>query len=77
VLPVFLPGCLGCREKEPINREAEKACPVTRNKIDTTENPQYIREFPLAVTLTILVVQGSNVQERFERIVHQAQLVDL
>ncbi|MDD1684786.1 MAG: thioredoxin family protein [Methanoregula sp.] len=74
VICFFQPGCMGCMEQEPINREVEKACAVTIEEIDATENPQYIREYQLKVTPTIIIVQEGTVRERFEGVVHQEQL---
>jgi thioredoxin 1 len=74
VLCFFQPGCMGCMEQEPINREVEKALGVTIEEIDVVPNPQYIKDYQLKVTPTIVVVLDGNVRERFEGVVHPEQL---
>jgi thioredoxin 1 len=68
------PGCIGCMEQEPINREVEKALSLTIEEIDATVNPQYIKDYQLKVTPTIVIVQDSTVRERFEGLVHPERL---
>lgn len=70
------PGCMGCAEQEPINREVEKAAGIAIEEIDAVENPQYIREYNLTVTPTIIVLQDGAVRERFEGVVHPEQLAE-
>jgi len=70
----FQPGCMGCMEQEPINREVEKALGVTIEEIDVVQNPQYIRDYQLKVTPTIVIAVDGNVRERFEGVVHPEQL---
>jgi thioredoxin 1 len=74
VLCFFQPGCMGCMEQEPINREVEKGLGVTIEEIDAVQNPQYIKDYQLKVTPTIVVVLDGNVRERFEGVVHPEQL---
>jgi thioredoxin 1 len=65
---------MGCMEQEPINREAEKVLGLTIEEIDAVENPQYIKEYTLKVTPTIILIQDGIVRERFEGVVHREQL---
>jgi thioredoxin 1 len=75
VISFSQPGCMGCMEQEPINREVERALGVTIEEIDAVQNPQWIKDYQLRVTPTIVLVQDGAVQERFEGVVHQEQLV--
>lgn len=70
----FQPGCMGCMEQEPINREVEKKLPVSIEEIDVIENPQYVKEYQLKVTPTIVIVQDGMVKERFEGVVQPERL---
>ena len=74
VLCFFQPGCMGCMEQTPINREVEKTLGITIEEIDAVKNPQYIREYGLKVTPTIIVLHDGEAKERFEGVVHQEQL---
>ena len=74
IICFYQPGCMGCMEQEPINREVEKALSLTIEEIDATQNPQYIKEYQLKVTPTIVVIQDGTVRERFEGLVHPEQL---
>jgi thioredoxin 1 len=74
ILCFYQPGCMGCMEQEPINREVEKALNITIEEIDAVENPQHIRDYHLKVTPTIIIVQDGIARERFEGVVHQEQL---
>jgi thioredoxin 1 len=40
----FQPGCMGCMEQGPINREVSDALHVSIGEIDAVKNPQYIRQ---------------------------------
>jgi thioredoxin 1 len=51
----FQPGCMGCMEQEPINREVEKVLAITIEEIDVRENPQYVSKYQLTVTPTVTV----------------------
>jgi len=62
VLCFFQPGCMGCMEQEPINREVEKALGVTIEEIDAVQNPHYIGEYQLKVTPTIVLVEDGVVR---------------
>jgi thioredoxin 1 len=74
VICFFQPGCMGCMEQEPINREVEKALGVTIEEIDAVQNPQYIKDYNLKVTPTIVLLKDGEVRERFEGVVHPEQL---
>ncbi len=63
-------------EQQPINREVEKALGLTIEEIDAVENPQYIKDYQLKVTPTIILLQDGIVRERFEGVVHREQLLD-
>ena len=75
VICFFQPGCMGCMEQEPINREVEKTLGITIEEIDAVQNPQYIRDYQLKVTPTMVIERDGNVKERFEGVVHPEQLV--
>jgi thioredoxin 1 len=76
IICFYQPGCMGCRDQEPINREVEKLLSITIEKIDAVENPQYIKDYQLKVTPTIVLVQDGNVRERFEGVVHRELLLE-
>ena len=76
VICFFQPGCIGCAEQTPINTEVAKALNITIEEIDAIKNPQYIREFHLKVTPTIVILNEGNLQERFEGVVHAEQLTE-
>jgi len=65
---------MGCREQEPINAEVGRALKIAIEEIDATRNPEYIREYTLKVTPTIIVLQDGVEKERFEGVVHREQL---
>jgi thioredoxin 1 len=67
---------MGCMEQEPINREVEKVLHLPIKEIDAIENPQYIKDYQLKVTPTIVLLQDGIVRERFEGVVHREQLID-
>jgi thioredoxin 1 len=70
----FQPGCMGCMEQSPINREVSDALHVSIGEIDAAKNPQYIRQYSLRVTPTIIIEKDGSVKERFEGVVHREQL---
>jgi thioredoxin 1 len=74
VLCFFQPGCMGCMEQEPINAEVGRALHLPIEEIDAVKNPQYIKEYHLAATPTILVIRDGVEKERFEGVVHAEQL---
>ena len=65
---------MGCMEQTPINIEVGKALNVEIEEIDAVKNPQYIKEYQLKVTPTIVVVKDGEVKERHEGVVHREQL---
>ncbi|MCX6698279.1 MAG: thioredoxin family protein [Methanoregula sp.] len=74
VICFFQPGCMGCMEQTPINNEVGKALNVKIEEIDAVKNPQYVRDYLLKVTPTIVVVKDGEVKERLEGVVHSEQL---
>ena len=70
----FQPGCMGCMEQSPINREVSDALHVSIGEIDAVQNPQYIKQFSLKVTPTIIIEKDGLMKERFEGVVHREQL---
>lgn len=74
VICFFQPGCMGCMEQTPINSEVGKALNVKIEEIDAVKNPQYVRDYLLKVTPTIVVVKDGEVKERLEGVVHSEQL---
>lgn len=65
---------MGCMEQTPINSEVGKALNVEIEEIDAVKNPQYIKEYQLKVTPTIVTVKDGVVKERLEGVVHREQL---
>jgi thioredoxin 1 len=74
VICFFQPGCMGCMEQTPINSEVGKALNFDIEEIDAVKNPQYIKEYQLKVTPTIIVEKDGEVKERLEGVVHREQL---
>jgi len=74
VICFFQPGCMGCMEQTPINLEVGKILKQEIEEIDAVKNPQYIQEFHLKVTPTIVVIRDGEVKERFEGVVQREQL---
>jgi thioredoxin 1 len=77
VLCFFQPGCMGCMEQEPINREVGKRLGIRIEEIDATKNPAYIKEYQLKATPTLLILVEGVVKERFEGVVHPEQLEEV
>jgi len=67
---------MGCMEQTPINEEVAKSLNITIEEIDAIKNPQYIREFQLKVTPTIVILKDGLLMERFEGVIHTEQLTD-
>jgi thioredoxin 1 len=65
---------MGCMEQTPINSEVGKSLNTTIEEIDAIKNPQYIKEFLLKVTPTIVILKEGTLLERFEGVVHAEQL---
>jgi thioredoxin 1 len=74
VICFYQPGCMGCMEQTPINIEVAKALNFIIEEIDAIKNPQYIKEFLLKVTPTIVILKEGILLERFEGVVHAEQL---
>jgi thioredoxin 1 len=74
VICFYQPGCMGCMEQTPINREVEKNLAVTIEETDAVKNPQLIQQFGLKVTPTIVILDNDVVRERLEGVVHAEQL---
>jgi thioredoxin 1 len=74
VICFYQPGCMGCMEQTPINTEVAKNLNLTIEEIDAIKNPQYIKEFLLKVTPTIVILKDGILVERFEGVVHTEQL---
>jgi len=76
ILCFYQPGCMGCMEQEPINQEVEKVLGIKIEGIDAVEKPQYVKDYQLKVTPTIILLQDGVVRERFEGVVYQEQLLE-
>jgi thioredoxin 1 len=74
VICFYQPGCMGCMEQSPINREVEKNLAVLIEETDAAKNPQLIRQYGLKVTPTIIILNNEVVAERLEGVVHAEQL---
>jgi thioredoxin 1 len=74
VICFYQPGCMGCMEQTPIDTEVGKALNIAIEEIDAIKNPQYIKEFLLKVTPTIVILKEGTLMERFEGVVHAEQL---
>jgi thioredoxin 1 len=74
VICFYQPGCIGCMEQTPINREVEKPLAIKIEEIDAVKNPQLIQLYGLKVTPTIVILNNDVVQERLEGVVHAEQL---
>ncbi len=65
---------MGCMEQTPINLEVGKVLNIEIEEIDAVKNPQYIKEYQLKVTPTLVVIKDGEVKERLEGVVHREQL---
>jgi thioredoxin 1 len=74
VICFYQPGCMGCMEQSPINTEVAQALNITIEEIDAVKNQNYIKEFGLKVTPTIIILKNEKVVEQFEGVVHTEQL---
>jgi thioredoxin 1 len=74
VICFYQPGCMGCMEQTPINREVEKKTGIRIDEIDAVKNPQFIGQYQLKVTPTIVILDNDVVKERLEGVVHAEQL---
>ena len=74
VICFYQPGCMGCMEQTPINREVEKKLSFKIEELDAVKHPELIRQYELKVTPTIVILNNDVVQERLEGVVHAEQL---
>ena len=74
VICFYQPGCIGCMEQTPINREVEKKLTLKIEELDAVKHPQLIRQYGLKVTPTIVILNNDVVEERLEGVVHAEQL---
>ena len=74
VICFYQPGWMGFMEQSPINREVEKKMDVTIEEIDVVKNPQFIQQYGLKVTPTIIILDKNVVKERLEGVVQAEQL---
>ncbi|WAC04523.1 MAG: thioredoxin family protein [Methanoregula sp.] len=74
IICFFQPGCMGCMEQSPINREVSQALQVTIDEIDAVKAPEYIKKYSLKVTPTIVIEKDGIQKERFEGMVQREQL---
>ena len=74
VISFYQEGCMGCEEQTPILHEVEQDLGITIEEIDAVKNPHYIKEYNLRVTPTTLVIEGDEVRERMEGLVHREDL---
>jgi thioredoxin 1 len=74
VLSFFQEGCMACMEQEPITREVADAHALPVESINPMKEKQYIDQYKLRVTPTILILKDGNVVERFEGVVHREQM---
>ncbi len=65
---------MGCEEQKPINQEINRSLNIEIEEIDAVKNPAFIKIYNLRVTPTILILDGDEVKERFERVVHREEL---
>lgn len=65
---------MGCEEQTPILHEVEKDLRIEIEEIDAVKNPQYIKTYNLRVTPTTIVLDGDEVRERMEGLVHREDL---
>jgi thioredoxin 1 len=68
------PGCMGCVEQSPINRQVEKALHIEIQEIDAVKNPRFVAQYRLRVTPTIVILQNGEEKRRFEGLVHREEL---
>jgi len=73
VLCFFQPGCMGCMEQEAINAGVSRSLQIPIEEIDAMKNRQYISEYQLKATPTILILVDGKTVERFEGVVHAEQ----
>jgi len=74
VICFYQPGCMGCMEQTPFNREVEKNLSLKIEEIDAVKHPQLIRQYGLKVTPTIVILKNDVVLEQLEGVIHAEQL---
>ncbi len=74
VISFYQEGCMGCEEQTPILREVEKNLGIDIEEIDAVKDPRHIKTYSLRVTPTTLVIEGDEVRERMEGLVHREDL---
>lgn len=74
VISFYQEGCMGCEEQTPILREVEKDLGIDIEEIDAVKDPRHIKTYGLRVTPTTLVIEGDEVRERMEGLVHREDL---
>ncbi len=67
VICFYQPGCMGCMEQTPINTEVAKSLNLLIEEIDAIKNPQYIKEFLLKVTPTIVILKEGTLHGAVRR----------
>ncbi|KDE55664.1 MAG: thioredoxin family protein [Methanoculleus marisnigri] len=74
VISFYQEGCMGCKEQTPILLEAAADLGIEIEEIDAVKNPEYIPKYNLRVTPTTLVLDGDEIRERMEGLVHREDL---
>ncbi len=65
---------MGCEEQKAINREVSDALGIEIQEIDAIKNPDYIKQYQLEVTPTIVILTNGDEKTRFEGVVHREEL---
>ena len=76
VITFFQDGCMACKEQEQINSEVETSLNIHIEAINPLQERNYIDEYNLQVTPTIVIIKDGKVAGRFEGVVHREQLED-
>ncbi len=74
IISFFQEGCMACEEQEPINSEVERSLNIHIEAVNPIRERQYIDQYSLRVTPTIIILSDGEVLERFEGVVHREQL---
>ena len=67
-------GCMGCEEQASINQEVMGLLKVKIEEIDAVKNPEYIKQYNLRVTPTIIILKDGEEKERFQGVIHREEL---
>jgi thioredoxin 1 len=67
-------GCMGCEEQASINQEVTDLLHVRIEEIDAVKNPEYIKQYNLRVTPTIIILEDGKEKERFQGVIHKEEL---